>query len=1076
MSNPSAGRHATLLMKLGGAQLVFCAALFLAGALVVGLSAAAGHAATTAPRADALLRIGSGEPPLYTVAPGAEITLTVEVAEAANLGAATVLLNYDPALVQAVACTALGHADVDLSVCNPAYAAGVVRYALAASAGLSGTFPMFTVTLRAVGAAGATAQIEPAAPQFADTHGAALPVTTAGGAIAIAGAPLPADVTVRLTDQHSAILPGQNVVVSVWIDVADNRSLAAATFVLQYDPQLVRPIQCVRAPDSPLDGSCNLVFNVVQGLIKFNALAGEGASGLLHLYDITFEAAAAAPLGAVSLLTVTVQSMVDSTGADLRWQAETGTITVVGAPAHAAQISVGAPEADGVFALSQGVTLTAPVWISDAVDLGAATIALAFDPAQVQALGCTVHLDGVNGGNCDVKHGQVQANIIAGNGITGTLPVFTVTFAPAPGAVAGLSSSLTLAVINFVDHWAAPLPWRVRPGRLEIVPGDVSALPLISVGPGAAADPLPLAQDGQVTATVTISAVTNLGAATLAINYDPAVVTAVACRQAGAFAGVICAVDSGAITVSLLAATGFTGSLPVVDLVFRSADAAAPGDQTPLSLAVTNFSDAAGNPLRFQLAYSALVITAPVGTPAQAILRLNRPVYDGRSGERIWVSLQATLDAAAMPHGLDVASLLLRYDPAVLRPVACMVNHAAFLGGACNLAYAADGLRLSVFGGRGVTGTAPLADIQFEVIGQTGDVANLTPVVEQLIAIGGLAPTYRAERALVQITTDGDGAPDDVEGGAPNSGDGNGDGIADRLQPEVTSLPNLLDGRYLTLVAPPTTCLKNVEFMANPAPADTPYGWAFPLGFINFTVSCIAPGSAMTVTLLLHENAAPALEQFFVYARGTMPPAPGWQPFPVLDGTGALFAGDRIHLYLADGLRGDEDAAPNGEIGFLGAPAQRGAAVSVAPLTLSVVEAGAGASYRVALLARPTAPVTIAMTTSGEALVTPAQLVFEVESWSVVQTVTVSAVEDVAIEGGHQDEVHHTVTSLDAMYDRLALPAVVVLITDTPPGAIPSPRAYLPWIMRERAGYPGTLYLPMIVQSPTSARSDDETR
>ena len=251
--------------------------------------------------------------------------------------------------------------------------------------------------------------------------------------------------------------------------------------------------------------------------------------------------------------------------------------------------------------------------------------------------------------------------------------------------------------------------------------------------------------------------------------------------------------------------------------------------------------------------------------------------------------------------------------------------------------------------------------------------------------------------------------------------------------------------------------------MANPAPADTPYGWAFPLGFINFTVGCIAPGSAVTVTLLLHEAAAPALDQFFVYARGTAPPGPGWQPFPMLDGTGAQFAGDRIHLYLADGGRGDDDAASNGAIDFLGAPAQSGASVSVAPLTISVVEAGATAGYRVTLLARPAAPVTIAMTTSGEALVTPAQLVFAVESWSVGQTVTVSAVEDVAIEGGHQDEVRHTVASLDAMYDRLVLPAVVVLIADKPPGAIHPAGAYLPLILREWSGYPGDLYLPLIV-------------
>jgi hypothetical protein len=410
----------------------------------------------------------------------------------------------------------------------------------------------------------------------------------------------------------------------------------------------------------------------------------------------------------------------------------------------------------------------------------------------------------------------------------------------------------------------------------------------------------------------------------------------------------------------------------------------------------------------------------------------------------------------------------------VLRPVTCVVNNDAFLGGACNPAYAVDGLRFSVFGGTGVTGTVTLADIQFEAIGQSGDFSSLIPVVEQLTAVGGTAPTYRIEYAVVQISADGDGVPADAEIGAPNGGDGNGDGISDMLQPEVASLPNLLDSRYVTLVAPPTTCLKNVQFVANPSPADTPYGWAFPLGFINFTVGCIVPGSAVTVTLLLHANAAPALEQFFVYTRGAPPPAPGWQPFPMLDGTGALFADDRIHLYLADGLRGDDDAAPNGAIDFLGAPAQRGAAVSVTPLTLSIVEGGAVASYHVTLLARPVAPVTITTTTSGEVLATPSPLFFAVENWSVVQTVTVSAVEDVAIEGGHQDEIHHTVASLDDLYNMLVLPSVVVLITDTPPGAIHPPGAYLPLIMREKSGYPGNLYLPLIVRAPVSERSDDE--
>ena len=148
--------------------------------------------------------------------------------------------------------------------------------------------------------------------------------------------------------------------------------------------------------------------------------------------------------------------------------------------------------------------------------------------------------------------------------------------------------------------------------------------------------------------------------------------------------------------------------------------------------------------------------------------------------------------------------------------------------------------------------------------------------------------------------------------------------------------------------------------------------------------------------------------------------------------------------------------------------------MSVVPLTLSIVEKGATASYRVTLLARPAAPVTITTTTSGEALAAPTQLFLAVENWSVVQTVTVRAVEDEEIEGGHQDEVQHTVASLDRMYNLLAMPSVVVLITDAPPGAIHPLRAYLPLIMRDKSVYPGNLYLPLIVRAPVSERIDDE--
>src|SRR4029077_3297236 len=50
--------------------------------------------------------------------------------------------------------------------------------------------------------------------------------------------------------------------------------------------------------------------------------------------------------------------------------------------------------------------------------------------------------------------------------------------------------------------------------------------------------------------------------------------------------------------------------------------------------------------------------------------------------------------------------------------------------------------------------------------------------------------------------SDGDGVSAAIEDAAPNAGDGNGDGIPDSIQPDVTSLPNAVEGAYVPMAAP----------------------------------------------------------------------------------------------------------------------------------------------------------------------------------------------------------------------------------------------------------------------------------
>ncbi|MEZ4837033.1 MAG: cohesin domain-containing protein, partial [Caldilineaceae bacterium] len=218
----------------------------------------------------ALVRIGAGETPSYTVPPGGEETITVEVVGAVDLGAVTVHLAYDPAQVQVTSCTALPPTGADLALCNPSHSPGVVRFSLLATEGVNGAFPLFSLNLRALAPSGTTAQLALTAPQFADIGGVDTPVEVSGGALVISGPDQPAEAVIRLDPAHSEIAPGQLAAVGVQLDVTAARPVVAATMLLQYDPQIVRPVQCTASAGSTVQGACNINFNRTQGLIKFN--------------------------------------------------------------------------------------------------------------------------------------------------------------------------------------------------------------------------------------------------------------------------------------------------------------------------------------------------------------------------------------------------------------------------------------------------------------------------------------------------------------------------------------------------------------------------------------------------------------------------------------------------------------------------------------------------------------------------------------------------------------------------------------------------------------------------------------
>ena len=154
-----------------------------------------------------------------------------------------------------------------------------------------------------------------------------------------------------------------------------------------------------------------------------------------------------------------------------------------------------------------------------------------------------------------------------------------------------------------------------------------------------------------------------------------------------------------------------------------------------------------------------------------------------------------------------------------------------------------------------------------------------------------------------------------VEDGAPNGGDGNGDGTPDSEQAYVASLPNAVDGAYVTIEAEPGLTIYSAHSQAIPSGA--PAGVQFLPGLTGFEVHGLAPGATTQVTLYFPPGSQ--VNTYFKYSE-----ASGFQDFTLgLNGfgTGAeVFAPTSstspvtVLLHLTDGVFGDFDGQANGRI------------------------------------------------------------------------------------------------------------------------------------------------------------------
>ncbi|MFQ5518021.1 MAG: cohesin domain-containing protein, partial [Acidimicrobiia bacterium] len=569
------------------------------------------------------------------------------------------------------------------------------------------------------------------------------------------------DAVVRIGDAAQSdftLVPGESIDIPITLSITGTRKLGAATMLVRYDPQVVRPTWC----DHPasIQGYCNPNFDPENGLVKFNILSSDGLTGTVHAYDVRFEVVSGVPAGEVSSLVLIVEHLADPQGAPMTWTVVNGSLTVAAGPSNSARVLVGAPSATGAYTVSHGVTTTVSVWVTDVVDLGAATISLDYDPAVVRPLGCAVRDDlapEIDGGVCTLNGRQVRANLISSAGLDGDARLYDVDFTPALGAPVGATSLLTPTVENFADTAAMPIPSRVYTGSIQVEAGGPGQpVALVRVGDDTNGGAFELPQDDHVVVPVRVEAVADLGAATLLLNYDPAVVRPVSCAAGDAvFDGGSCNPGAGdsVVRMNVVSANGFSGDATLFELTFQPAGSVAEGDETDLTLTVTNFDDPAGEPLLYQTAGGTIAIGPPVGTP-DVTLHVGEGPYLIGVGERVTVPVSATI--STVTRSLGAATLVLGYEPAVVEPLACTLNTDAaangFDGGGCNLSYADGQIKFNALSVAGVTGGTQIVELEFEAVGQAGDVTPLTLIVDHLADTAANALTYGIEPGSIEIS------------------------------------------------------------------------------------------------------------------------------------------------------------------------------------------------------------------------------------------------------------------------------------------------------------------------------------
>jgi len=107
------------------------------------------------------------------------VIVPVLLQEGSGINTTSVEMHYDPALLEVQSCAIAEDDRLDLGICNPAYAPGVLRFNVVSLAGLSGNIKLAEVTLRVQGTLSEDQPLALVVGSTTDTAGVARSLTVA---------------------------------------------------------------------------------------------------------------------------------------------------------------------------------------------------------------------------------------------------------------------------------------------------------------------------------------------------------------------------------------------------------------------------------------------------------------------------------------------------------------------------------------------------------------------------------------------------------------------------------------------------------------------------------------------------------------------------------------------------------------------------------------------------------------------------------------------------------------------------------------------------------------------------------